>query len=123
MADYTTLLGCSMLGVECWLFPSVEIQSAPTNVGGDDNLKTARSRFQNSFGCCSGALRAPFFASLTFRRSQTAATVNFEASTIQIAAAVRRMISSRDVCGLKPVMRSNLLTSGLRRRMSSKPGA
>ena len=37
--------------------------------------------------------------------------------------AVSRMISLNDVCGLNFTNRSNFFTSGLRRRMSSKPGA
>ena len=37
--------------------------------------------------------------------------------------AVRRMISASDVCGRKPVVLASFSTTGLRRRMSSKPGA
>ena len=42
---------------------------------------------------------------------------------VQILPAVRRMISSSEVRGRNPVTRSNFSTTGLRRRMSSKPGA
>ena len=40
-----------------------------------------------------------------------------------IPSAVRSMISRNEVFGRKPVIRSNFSTTGLRRRMSSKPGA
>jgi hypothetical protein len=44
-------------------------------------------------------------------------------SPFQISDAVSRMISCNGVSGLNCTDRSNFFTSGLRRRMSSKPGA